>query len=443
MRFRVLWVLGVLVVGPGCLAGAGGPYRQARQQFQRAAVDPAPPDAPPFADHETLELSSLVAEVVARNPDMEAARQAWRVALEQVPQAAALPDPMLMLGTAPISLADPDVPNGMQVQVSQGIPFPGKLHARAERAMAEAEARALDYEQARIDLAHTAALLHADYYLVEEARRINEEHIRLLQDFRRIAAARFSAGEAMMAAPLQADTELGHLRHRRAALNSQREIIRARINALLHRPLDELLPSPPAMGVSDEGPEVTTWERPDLRALDARLRAASAGQKLARLHYLPDFSVSGQYSSMWAMVSHRWMVGVGLNIPLQLRSRRAGSAQADARLRQLEAKRTARTDQVELEIHTARTQLEENAEIAHEFERKILPSARSRVTAARSMFETGRSTFLELIDAQKTLLNDELGYHQAIAAHQRARASLLRALGRIPSEADEPRREEP
>ena len=55
-----------------------------------------------------------------------------------------------------------------------------------------------------------------------------------------------------------------------------------------------------------------------------------------------------------------------------------------------------------------------------------------QVDAARSGFETGRNSFLTLIDAERNLRNVELGYEEALANLGRRRAELDRALGRIP-----------
>jgi len=62
----------------------------------------------------------------------------------------------------------------------------------------------------------------------------------------------------------------------------------------------------------------------------------------------------------------------------------------------------------------------------------LVPAARDQVQAARSGFETGTNSFLALIDAERNLLNVELGHEEALANLGRRRAELDRALGRIP-----------
>ena len=63
---------------------------------------------------------------------------------------------------------------------------------------------------------------------------------------------------------------------------------------------------------------------------------------------------------------------------------------------------------------------------------RLLPPARDQVEAARSGFETGRNSFLALIEAERNLRTIHLGYEQALADVSRRTAELERALGRIP-----------
>ena len=92
-----------------------------------------------------------------------------------------------------------------------------------------------DVETLRLQLATVASLLFDDYYVVARAIEINEEHIELLEMFQRIATARYAAGEISQQAPLQAEVEGARLIHRRIALRTERAILVARLNALLHR----------------------------------------------------------------------------------------------------------------------------------------------------------------------------------------------------------------
>ena len=129
MRARVsglLVGLSLTAVMFGCGAGAS-PRESALWREYRASSQRHPQaDAVAlFAGDEHLEREALVSAVLARNPSVNAAREALRAALAEIPQMTALDDPMVGYELAPLSIVG-DAPYGQVVSVKQKLPFPGK-----------------------------------------------------------------------------------------------------------------------------------------------------------------------------------------------------------------------------------------------------------------------------------------------------------------------------
>src|SRR5262245_31820071 len=163
-----------------------------------------------FAGAATLDHHVLAAAVAARNPSLEAARQAWRAAAARAPQERALANPVVSYALAPLSVGS-NAPFGQEIEVRQALPYPGKRQARAAMAEAEAGAAFQDYREALLELTTQAATLAGHWYLVHRALEINEQHLGLLDSFREVAAARYAAGLAMQQDPLQAEVESAKL----------------------------------------------------------------------------------------------------------------------------------------------------------------------------------------------------------------------------------------
>jgi outer membrane protein TolC len=68
----------------------------------------------------------------------------------------------------------------------------------------------------------------------------------------------------------------------------------------------------------------------------------------------------------------------------------------------------------------------------------LLPASRDRVAAARAAFETGSMPALTLIDAERNLLDVELGFEETLVQYHLYRLDLDRALGRLPVEGGRP-----
>lgn len=394
----------------------------------------------------TLEREELLTGVLARNPGIAAARQAWEAARQEVPQAISLEDPMASYSLAPLSIASGDARFGDQLRIGQRIPFPGTLRLRGAIASADAAAAEQNVEEVRLRLVTIASLLFDDYYLVARALEINEAHVQLLEDFQSVAVSRYSTGLAPQQAPIQAEVEAAHLLHRGVVLRKERRVLVARLNALLHRqpraslppPVTDLVPEEHPLPVAAELQEMALAQRPEVAAQRAQVAARRASVALEKLGFYPDFEVMTSYNSMWGMPEHRWMIGVGVNLPIWRRRVRAEVAAASARLAASERELDRLVDEVGTEVETALAEIEESAHVLHLYRNRVLPAARDGVAAARAGFETGAATMLALIDAERSLRTAELNYHQALADHASRRAELDRALGRLPLAANEP-----
>ena len=126
------------------------------------------------------------------------------------------------------------------------------------------------------------------------------------------------------------------------------------------------------------------------------------------------------------------MVGLGLNLPIQL-SRRAGAVEeAEASRAKYESDVASLTDKARTEVVVALRRLEEAQHVLHLFETRLLPVARDQVDAARAAFIASRNDFIAVVSAEKNLRSTELDYQMARADFDRRRAELDRAMGRIP-----------
>jgi outer membrane protein TolC len=389
-----------------------------------------------LASAPVLRRLALIEAVLARNPSLAASWQAWVAATEEIPQASSLEDPMASLSMAPRSIGSSEARFGEVLRLAQSFPFPGTLRLRADVAEANAAAAEQRFEGVRQRLATAASFLYDDYWLVGRALEITAQHIDLLQSFQRVATSRYATGLAPQQAPIQAEVEAAHLRHRQVVLRSERRKVVARLNALLHRPARSRLPPPPdrldvdtstGVAVEDDPPS-----RPEVAAQRAEVEALRVRVDLEELRKRPDFEVTTSYNSMWGTPEHRWTVGLGLRLPLQRKRLHAAVAEAEARLAVGESTLVALTDTVAAEVESALASLEEAEHVVRLYRDRVLPAASDQVAAARAGFESGEVSMLGLIDAARNLLTAELNLEEALAGVSSARVELDRALGRMP-----------
>lgn len=425
----------------GCAtAGLHERYETLTQELQRADAEARGQGKgePELAAGQggSLDRGAFVRAVLARNPDVASARDAWRAAIEQYEAAGKPPDPRASYGFAPLSIGSGFV---QSVEVSQRIPFPGKLALERAVQLAEAEAAKDDFAAVRLELGLMASSLFDDYYAVDRSLVLNAEHRSLLQTIKSAAEAQYEASRASQQAPLQAEVELAEIAKERLRLEARRQVLVAQMNGLLHREPTTPLPPAPA---TEEAIDIDTSDaqalereavanRPEYAAMARRIEGKKSAVELAERGYYPDFGVMTGYNTMFAR-DNRFTVGASVDVPIWVGKERARVDRAKADLAALQAAHARHLDDIRVQVERARQLAIESEKEVDLYEQRLLPAARAQVQAARIGYQTGRNGFQALIDAERALRRIDLELEDARAERGRRRADLERAIGRVP-----------
>jgi outer membrane protein TolC len=365
---------------------------------------------------------------------------AWQAASARYPQVTSLDDPMFLSMMAPASIGSKNVPDfGYRLEISQKIPWCGKLALRGQNALAEADAAHKDVEDVRLQLAESALTSFYDYYLVARIQDVNEEGLRLLREFSQNAETRYRTGLVTQQDVLQAEVEIGRQQERLISLERMRRVAVARLNTLMHLPPDTPLPRPPAqVGLPRPLPDVAVLHaqalanRPDLRALGDRVAAEKAQLGLALKEFCPDVEVIAAYDTMMGNGPMRDLapqVGVRVYLPVRKARRYGAVAEAEARIALRQAELAKRTDEINFEVRQGYEQVRESERIVRLYANDLLPAAANNVKAAQSAYITGKIPFLSLVEAQRNVISLRDRFYEATADYHRRLATLERVVG--------------
>lgn len=376
---------------------------------------PALPDGAPLGD--------VLAYAFRSNADLEMSYFEWAAALERVPQESSLPDPSLsfeyLFASERMGRWDRTTLGG-----SQMIPYPAKLTRAGEVALADAVAARHRLEDRKFSLQAEVAAAWYELWLVDRGIEIGAENLALLQQFASVTHEIVAVGRAPQSDASKAELEVASADNELQSLRARRSAALAAQNALLSRPAAApLRPAPIARDphLPDDATILAlAGERnPELAALAAEARGREDAVELARLAYVPDLSIGLDVPG----AMDRSLMGM-INVPLQFARIRAGIAESRAAQRSAEAALRARKDELgarmALELFLAR---DSDRQLSL-FRDVLLPRARDVVTTTEMAYATGRSSFIELLDAQRSLLELEL----AAAELQATRATAVAAL---------------
>ena len=183
-----------------------------------------------------LMLPELIHEVLARNPELVAARKQWEAATNRIVQARSLDDPILSVQLWNV----PQTFNVTQTQnnifgLSQNLPFPGKRALKGDVASRSADMTEQAVRAKERELVARLKQAYYDLFLAQKAVQIHHEQVELLRQFVEIANAKFRAGKGSQADVLKAQVELSLLFQHRPVLEQRRETAEAMLNTLLDR----------------------------------------------------------------------------------------------------------------------------------------------------------------------------------------------------------------
>ncbi len=382
-----------------------------------------------------LSSTQLVSAVLAANPQLEVVQAIWQASVARIGQQSALDDPMLAYGMAPQTVGRAQTAFGQRIEISQKIPWPGKLRLRGEAAGHEAQAAGENIDALRLLLSATAKTLLADWYYIHQAVGINRINQALLKEFRNIAVSRYSTGLASKQDALRAEVEIALLEHQAIVLERERRTILARINTLLNRLPDESIPPPSKLPEISALPDAKSLHdnalqsRPELKELAARIQASRTQTELAKKAFYPDINLTAAYNSLWDDNNKRFTIGVGVNLPLDQGKRHAAEDEAWARMKQAEWNSIDLVAKIGEEVQIAYDRTDESMHVFQLYQNKLLPLADETLEAATADYQAGRGDFLTLISSEKNRMQTQLQTEQALADMHRHLAELERAVG--------------
>ena len=387
-------------------------------------------------------LKGLVEEALARNPEIQAMARNFDMMRARVPQAKALPDPMLEYGyfgnivpLPPFDIQKGDPSSARMLSVSQEIPFPGKLALKGKMASTEAEAEWWNYEQTRLNVIAELKDGYFDYYYFTKAIEVVTKNKDLLEKFVKIAEARYAVGKGIQQDVLKAQVEVSKLIEQQTMFAQRKEVAQARINSLLYRtpewPLgrpEEIRPQAVAQTLAELS-ELALANYPTLKSQRRKFDREQLGVELAEKGKYPDFSVKLGYQNRPGMPD-MYGVSVGVSLPLWFAQKQRPAIAEAAASRAAEQKRLENlTTLLFLRLKDKYLAATTAQRLVDLYGTTIIPQSSLALESAISGYEVGKVDFLTLLDSLVTLRNYELSYYEQLSNMEKSVAALEPLVG--------------
>lgn len=388
-----------------------------------------------------LDLFAFLALVEANNPELAAAQQQRALADAGMLVSRAYPNPEFEIGAGPWrSRVGAGSGTATVFSITQAIDLPSVRAPRIGAAMAGIASADAFVDAARLSIGYQARQAYAEVLRRQGDERIARENAELLGQIRDRVLKRVEVGEAPRFELVRAESEALVAQNALATGALRVEEARATLRRLTANTLPphfEVLGelpnpgSPPALAALHT--EVVA-AHPTLRGLAAEQERAR--QRLAQERALRAPQPAIRLADASDPEVRSTTFGVTLSIPLwNRREGQIGQAVAaiDLAAEQLEQQRL----QLSRELDSAHARLSIAHRQIQNFEAGLLRSAETALQGAQAAYRFGERSFLEVLDAQRTLRIVRADYNQTQFDRYSAWLDIERLRARNPFKVDD------
>jgi outer membrane protein, heavy metal efflux system len=393
-------------------------------------------------------LQRYFIEAARENPGLRGHYESWMAASEKVAFSKGWPDPRV---SYTLYLQEVETALGPQKHAfafSQMFPWFGKLSLKGSAQEKASLAAAERFRRARLDLFTAVAKAYYNVAYLERSISITKENLELLKYHESVARIRYRTDTARYTDLIKVQVELGALDDRLRTLQDRVGATEAKLNSTLGRPADAALEwsvdlTAPVPIRDDEATirERTLRDNPTLLALQHDVDRKETLRRLANRNRYPDFTLGVKNiltdeSDLTAFDDRgrdAWMMTLGMNLPLwqgkykaAVRSEAAGKRAAEFRLKDATHKLDSQLERALFELRDAERKVDL-------FSDGLVPKAQQSLESTATAYEAGTKTFLDFLDAQRTLLVFELDLAKARANLGQRRVEVTSLMGISPS----------
>ena len=400
----------------------------------------------------SAELDRRIDLALTHNPSVEAAQASLRQAQAtlRASQGARFPSADAALGAGRFKQSvesggtgTPFTLYNASVNVSYTLDLFGGVRHGVELRQAQVNYQHWLLEGATLSLASNVATASFQESALQEQIEATEQVVKLLQEQSDLAAKQYAIGVKSQVDLLAVQSQLASAQ---AALAPQHLAL-----AALRNQLAVLMGRMPSEG-GIQGGDLSTFQlpaevplslpselvrqRPDVRAAEAQLRAATAQVGLATSNLFPQITLGGSYGSaatetgnLFKEPTTSWSLGLNLLQPIfHGGSLRAQKRAAEAGLDGASATYRASVLNAFREVSDTLNALQFDAD-ALEAQSRAEEAASKSLDLVKAQYRIGSVSYLQLLDATRQYQLARMGYIQARAARLSDTAALYAALG--------------
>jgi outer membrane protein TolC len=437
MKLQKLTILAVIIAALAVSSAAASDDDESLSHATGAAeqIVGSVPDGP---------LRLLLADVLERNPRIARLRFAAAAAEQRAPQVKGPPDPVASLTWWVMPPQTRTGPQQATLSVGQRLPWFGTLKLREQAALWDAAAARALVDAARLEAVTEARTNYLELHFLDREKEIIGDDIAALEHYSQLALARYASGVGRNQEVITLDAEITRSRARLLAIAERRAMIVARLNALRDRPQTTPIavaglaqPEPRSVPPLETLRQHALASRPEVVAAAAEVEAAAVRQELAAAETKPDLVFGLNYGFVGSRDDAAGRLNppegngddvlglsAGLSLPVWRNKVRSAAEEGAQRRLAADERRREVAAAIDHQLGELAHRLPLLAKQVDLYDDVLVTQARASLESAESAYAAGTAGALDLLDAERFLI-------QVAVASERARTDLAVAVARL------------
>ncbi len=366
-------------------------------------------------------LNEIVDKALKQNHVIKSASEDSRAEKKLVTSKYNLPDPA-------IGISNLDRGNETEYfTVQQKFRFPVKywLEGKAQKRIYESSQSQL--LNTRLQLREQITTMYFNLYSIQKTIELTKANLQIVKDFSRVAEKKYASGKSSQSDSMKAHFELTQLEIDLLRLEQEEIRFQSMIKTLLSDGAAEDLqlaqlniskPSVNKVSLTKFDQQLRNFvedNSPVLKVQEKKLKAAKVKRSLAKWEFAPDFSVQYQ-ERVSGLPEDSKIVSFNATIPLWFWKNSAESSHASAKANAEEYRYKDMSLKVIAKFKSLKARIEKTDRTLVIYKTTLMPQAEGAYRSTSSAYKAGKTSFLNLLDSERSLYKVKQDYYKSLAA---------------------------
>ncbi len=391
-----------------------------------------------------LKIFEALQYAYIKNPEIKSARESWKSMIEDFRIITGYPDPQLMVTYFPSPIETRLGPQDWNLNLSQTIPFPGKLTQKGKIIESKVRASKLKLDKTVKKVTTDIIISYQEIYYIQQAIAIAKANYNLGLELLKIGETAYADNQSNFYDISKAQTQVAQIQYDILLLEELAQSEKVKINSLLNRMPDKKIGAVGELkhrNVSYSLQEIYSLfltHQEDILIAREKIIESDEQVVLSKFDTLPSFKLGLFYAGIGdpnvakpPSNAGDDAIGIqfGFNIPIWSGKNNGRTEKA------LAGKRKAISDKIRLanmgktKISRAWFKLKNSERLIVLYKNTLLPQSLKSVQTAETWFRQGEGSFSDFLEVQATAYNFKLSLERAKADYNQTLAQLELLVG--------------